>query len=60
MKQHLIIYGLLILLFLVYNFFFRISNPRTDTAVNIIFASVIFGYIGFLALVVLKKLRKRR
>lgn len=60
MKQHLIIYGLLILLFLVYNFFFRISNPRTDTAVNIIFASVIFGYIGFLALVVLRKLRKRR
>lgn len=60
MKQHLIIYGLLILLFLAYNFFFRISDPRTDTAVNIMFASVIFGYIGFLALVVLKKLRKRR
>lgn len=60
MKKHLIIYGLLILMFLAYNFFFRVSDPRTDTAVNIIFASVIFGYIGFLALVLLKKLRKRQ
>ena len=60
MKIHLIIYAILIVLFIVYNFFFRIEDDRINTAVNILFASVLFGYIAFMALVLIKKLGKNK
>ncbi len=58
MKNHLIFYGILITAFILYNFFFEIRDPRTNTAVNILFAAVIFGYISYMAYVLLKKMKK--
>lgn len=58
MKRHLYIYGLLILLFIIYNQFIRIQDERTDTLINILFASILFLYIGYLAFTVLNKLKK--
>lgn len=59
MKKHLIIYAVLIAIFIVYNFFFQIEDPRINTAVNILFASILFGYIAFMAFVLYKKLGKK-
>lgn len=58
MKRHLYIYGLLILIFISYNQFFRVEDERIDTIINILFASFLFLYIGFLAFTLLNKLKK--
>ena len=58
MKSHLIFYAILIVTFILYNFFFEIKDPRTNTAVNILFAAVIFGYISYMAYVLLRKMKK--
>jgi hypothetical protein len=58
MKPQLIIFGILVAGYITYNLFFQIADDRTNTAVNIIYASVIFGYISFLAYSLLKKLKK--
>ncbi|MBW3524723.1 hypothetical protein [Chryseobacterium sp. NKUCC03_KSP] len=58
MKPHLIIFAVLIAGFAIYNFFFALADDRSNTLVNIIYASVLFGYISFMAFTVLKKLRK--
>ncbi|MGC4129003.1 MAG: hypothetical protein QM564_05445 [Bergeyella sp.] len=60
MKKHLTIYAVLIAVFIIYNLFFKIEDDRTNTAVNILFASVLFGYIGFMAFVLMKKMRKNK
>lgn len=60
MKKHLFIYGCLITIFIIYNFFFKIEDPRTNTAINIIFASTIFGYIAYMAFVLLKRMRGKK
>lgn len=60
MKKHIAIYGVLILLFIAYNFFFKADDLRINTAINIIFASFIFGYIAYLAIVLLKKMGKKK
>lgn len=60
MKKHLYIYGFLILLFVVYNLFFRVPEERTDAAINILGASIIFGYIAWMAFVLLKKMRNSK
>lgn len=59
MKKHLTVYAVLILLFIGYNFFFEIEDERINTAVNIIFASILFGYIGYMAFVLLRKMGKK-
>ncbi len=59
MKKHLYIYGTLVAAFLLYNFFFQIGDDRINTALNILFASIIFGYISWMAFVMLKKMRKK-
>lgn len=58
MKPHLIIFAVLIAGFAIYNIFFTLADDRSNTLVNIIYASVLFGYISFMAFTVLKKLRK--
>lgn len=58
MKNHLYLYAVLILLFIVYNQFFQIADERTNTAVNILFASVLFGYIAYMAYVLIQKMKK--
>lgn len=58
MKPHLLIFASLIIGFIVYNFFFQIQDDRTNTVVNIMYTSVLFGYIAFMASSLLKKMRK--
>ncbi|UWX59163.1 hypothetical protein N0B40_12105 [Chryseobacterium oranimense] len=58
MKPHLIVFAVLIAIFIVYNFFFRIQDDRMNTIVNIALASILFGYISFMAYSLLKKMKK--
>lgn len=60
MKKHLVIYGILIALFIAYNLFFRSPDPRLDTVISILGTSIIFGYIAFMALVLLRKMRSKK
>ncbi|WP_417429560.1 hypothetical protein [Halpernia sp.] len=60
MKKQLIIYGILIIIFLVYNFFFKVADEKTNTAINILIASIIFGYIAYLAFTILKKMNQNK
>lgn len=58
MKIHLIIFAVLIAGFAVYNIFFQIQDDRWNTLVNIVYSSLLFGYISFMAFTVLKKIKK--
>lgn len=58
MKPQLIIFGILVAGYIIYNIFFQISDDRTNTIVNILFASIIFAYISFMAFSILKKMKK--
>lgn len=58
MKPQLIIFGVLVAGYIVYNLFLQIPDERTNTVVNILFASVIFAYIAFMAFSLLKKMKK--
>lgn len=60
MKKQLIVYGILILIYLVYNFFLKIADEKINTGINIVFASLIFGYISYLAFTLLKKLKNKK
>lgn len=58
MKKQLYVYLVLILAFIVYNQFFQVQDERTNGLINILFASFLFLYIGYIAYVVLKRLKK--
>ncbi|MDM1556352.1 hypothetical protein [Chryseobacterium bernardetii] len=58
MKPQLIIFAVLIAGFIAYNFFFQSEDNRTNTVINIVFASLLFGYIAFMAYALLKKMKK--
>jgi len=58
MKLHLIIFAILIAGFISYNLFFATADDRLNTLINILYASVLFGYISFMAYTVLKKMKK--
>lgn len=58
MKSHLVIFAVLIAGFIIYNFFFKLEDDRSDTVVNIVYASVLFGYISFMAYTLLRKMKK--
>lgn len=60
MKLHLYVYGVIILLFIIYNLAFPIQDIRLHNVVNIIWVSVIFLYIAFMAIVVLKKMKNKK
>ncbi|QQV03247.1 MULTISPECIES: hypothetical protein [Chryseobacterium] len=58
MKIHLFIFALLIAGFVIYNLFFAVNDDRLNTLINIIYASILFGYISFMAFILLKKMKK--
>ena len=60
MKKHLYIYAALVTAFIVYNQFFQVDDPRTNEIINILFASFLFLYIGYLAYLVLQQLKNTR
>lgn len=57
MKKQLYLYVALILAFIVYNQFFQVEDEQMNAIINILFASLLFLYIGYIAYVVLKRLK---
>ena len=57
MKKQLTIYIVIILAFVAYNQFFQVQDERVNSIINILFASFLFLYIGFVAYTVLKRLK---
>lgn len=51
---------ILIIIFVVYNLFFQVADERINTVINILFSSFLFLYIGYIAYVILRKLKKAR
>ncbi|WP_162838169.1 MULTISPECIES: hypothetical protein [Chryseobacterium] len=58
MKIHLIIFAVLIAGFISYNVFFEAEDERINTIINILYASILFAYISFMAFALLKKMKK--
>ncbi len=58
MKPQLIIFAVLIAGFIIYNLFFQLQDDRMNTIINIALASILFGYISFMAYSLLKKMKK--
>lgn len=58
MKKQLYIYIVIISLYIAYNQFFMIEDEKVNTLINILFASMLFGYMAYMAIVLLKRLKK--
>ncbi|WP_407403169.1 hypothetical protein [Chryseobacterium sp.] len=58
MKPHLVVFAILIVGYIGYNLFFKVADDKINTIINIVYASLIFGYISFMAFSVLKKMKK--
>lgn len=58
MKAQIYNYAGIILLYILYNQFLRVQDEKTNTIINILFASILFGYMAYMAIVVLKKMKK--
>ncbi|WP_439479611.1 hypothetical protein [Chryseobacterium aquaticum] len=58
MKIHLITFAVLIAGFISYNVFFEAEDERINTIINILYASILFAYISFMAFALLKKMKK--
>ena len=59
MKKQLYFYAGLIVIFVGYNFYKPVKDERMDSIINILFASVLFLYIAYIAYLVLKRLGKK-
>ena len=59
MKAQIYNYAGIIILYILYNQFFRVQDEKTNTIINILFASILFGYMAYMAIVVLKKMKKK-
>ena len=57
MKKQLYIYLAMIIAFIAYNQFFQVPDEWLNTLINILFASFLFLYIGYVAYLVLKRLK---
>ncbi|TXF77463.1 hypothetical protein [Chryseobacterium sp.] len=57
MKKQLYFYVLMIVAFVVYNQFFQVEDEKINNLINILFASFLFLYIGYIAYLVLKRLK---
>lgn len=57
MKKQLYFYIAMIVAFIVYNQFFQVQDERLNTLINILFASFLFLYIGYVAYIVLKRMK---
>ena len=60
MKKQLYFYVMMIIAFIVYNQFFQVEDEKTNAIINILFASFLILYIGYLAYEVLKRLKNIR
>lgn len=60
MRKQLYLYIAMILVFIVYNQFFRVEDERLNTLINILFASFLFLYIGYVAFLILKRLNNAK
>lgn len=58
MKKQIYYYAGCILLFIVYNEFFQAKDEKTHALINILFASFLFGYIAYMAFLLLRKMKK--
>ncbi|WP_292009035.1 hypothetical protein [Chryseobacterium sp.] len=58
MKKQLIIFAILIAGFIIYNLFFPMEDDKFNTIFNIIYASILFGYISYMAYSLLKTMKK--
>ena len=47
----------MIIAFIAYNQFFQVKDERLNEGINILFASFLFLYIGYLAYLVLKRIK---
>lgn len=56
MKKHIYFYGVLVLAYIAYNLFIKTGDERIGTAINILFGSVIFLYISYMAFILIKKM----
>ncbi len=59
MRKHLMVYAALVLLYIAYNLFFEVQDPRTNAAINILATSILFLYIAVLAFVLIRKLKNK-
>lgn len=57
MKKQLYIYAAMIVAFILYNQFFQVKDVRINEGINILFASILFLYIGYLAYLLLKRIK---
>ena len=57
MKRQLYFYIAMILAFIAYNQFFPVQDERLNTLINILFASFLFLYIGYVAYLVLRRMK---
>ena len=57
MKRQLYFYIAMILAFIAYNQFFKVQDERLNTLINILFASFLFLYIGYVAYLVLRRMK---
>ncbi len=57
MKKQLYIYMAMIIAFIAYNQFFQVQDERMNEIINILFASFLFLYIGYLAYLLLKRIK---
>ena len=58
MKAQIYNYAGIIILYILYNQFFRVQDEKTNTIINILFASVMFGYMAYMAKKKKKKMKK--
>lgn len=60
MRKYIYLYGILILLFIAFNLFFPLKDPVMNDAANILFGSVLFLYMAWMAYLILKRMQKSR
>lgn len=58
MKKQIYNYAGIIILYILYNLFFRVQDEKTNAIINILFASFLFGYMAYMAFLVIKKMKK--
>ena len=59
MKTQLYYYIGIIIMYVLYNQFFQVKDEKTNAIINILFASVLFGYSAVIAFKVLKNLKNK-
>ena len=57
MRTQLYIYGVLVIIFIGYNQFFQAEDPKVNTIINILFGSILFLYIAYMAFLIVKKMK---